>query len=206
MWWRRDCTRFSKRKELYPKKGDFYRISGLYRHEPGVEKSAGARAINEWRPSPSLTFSSPSSTHCSIYLQVFGFQITSLAPACPTSNLQLLPGQAKSVIAGGQQHISTLVSGNRWSGLVPSWGPPLPSHHQNATSTHTLGPGGGQLSHPRALGRHRDVVLAPGALLAVRDAPEIDRINDPEGVNTGRRQHWPLYKWGYDYAVDGTRG
>ena len=30
MWWRRDCTRFSKRKELYPKKGDFYRISGLY--------------------------------------------------------------------------------------------------------------------------------------------------------------------------------
>ena len=76
-----------------------------------------------WHPSPSLTFGSTSSTHCSISLQVFGFQITSLAPACPTSNLQLLSGQVKSVIAGGQQHIITLVSGNRWSGLVPSWGP-----------------------------------------------------------------------------------
>lgn len=166
-------------------------------------------------PSPSVTFGSPRSTHCSISLQVFGFQITSLAPACPTANLQLLLGQAKSIIAGGQQHIITLVSGNHWSGLVPSWGPPcaqnepqeppLPSHRQNATSKYTLGRGG-QPSHPRALRRQTDVVLALGALLAVRDAPEIDRINDPEGINTGRRQHRPLHKWGYDYAVDVTHG
>ena len=47
--------------------------------------------------------------------------------------------------------------------------------------------GWGQLSHPRAPGRQTDVVLALGALLAVRDAPEIDRIHDPEGVNTGGR-------------------
>ena len=50
------------------------------------------------------------------------------------------------------------------------------------------------------------MVLALGALLAVRDAPEIDCINDPEGINTGRRQHRPLHKWGYDYAVDVTHG
>lgn len=171
-----------------------------------------------WHPSLSLTFSSTSSTHCSISLQVFGFQITSLAPACPTSNLQLLSGQAKSVIAGGQQHIITLVSGNRWSGLVPSWGPPCAKSLRKPLSpaitrmpqarTPWLGGGWGwgQLSHPRAPGRQTDVVLALGALLAVRDAPEIDGINDPEGVNTGRRQHRPLYKWRYDYTVDVTRG